>query len=308
MVDTTTGGSAAAAASGALPVQMRLNDAVVHTMETRLTRIPLLSYENAQQVINAWIERTCPEGNRERARTAAFSRLSGDTNFEHVVTLAVTFLQNFHSDKSDQWCEGFVRESMEAYSSRASTASSLSCSKGIKERVATGLRGIDSELDQLFAQAEGPLAFKLYCNHWNLDEPDPASKTGNVTWVANKLKAKGVTVTSTEQAMRQAVHEILSEDCTHSDAETIIEIATESVLGHLEEVRRILTLQGIREIRAQQDAEYAETSELDRAAFSSGAAVLPSTVPAPQHVEPAHDQPTVEEVRAARAARFAPAP
>lgn len=61
---------------------------------------------------------------------------------------------------------------MEAYNpSHGNARNTESCSKGIKERVATGMRKIDHELDTLFAQAEGPALAKVFMAGLNFSDP-----------------------------------------------------------------------------------------------------------------------------------------
>lgn len=59
------------------------------------------------------------------------------------------------------WFEGFIEESIIAYQN---SQNQLSCSKGVKERILTGLRGVDVELDNTFKYAEAPLLMKNYIN------------------------------------------------------------------------------------------------------------------------------------------------
>ena len=71
----------------------------------------------------------------------------------------VTFLDMFHPHQFDVWFSGFITESITAY---LNSQHQQSCTKGIKERILTGLRGIDPGLDSIFKHAEAPLLMKMY--------------------------------------------------------------------------------------------------------------------------------------------------
>lgn len=164
--------SAASSATSA-PKQIKLIDAVFDYIIASLKNVPLISYSDSQKLIIQAIDTYIPEGQRNLAKKAALHRLSCDINYEQQICLVVTFMKIFHQDKMQQWIEGFVRESIEAY---INSSNPTSCSKGIRERTATGLRGIDTGLDKIFAQAEGPMLFRNWLKRWNLkrsnDEDD----------------------------------------------------------------------------------------------------------------------------------------
>ena len=143
----------------------------------------------------------------EEAKTAALYRLASDIDYEEKLSLAVTFIQKIHPDKMEQWIAGFVNESITAYTN---SINPVSCSKGIRERIATGLRGIDSELDKLFAQAEAPLLVKNWLKSWNLlDLKDEAKQE-----LVKQLKAKGITGESNATDAANAFSEIAKEQLT----------------------------------------------------------------------------------------------
>lgn len=75
----------------------------------------------------------------------------------------MTFLDHLPESelKFDLWFKGFIEESIEAYKN---SQNKLSCVKGIQERILTGLRGVDKELDQIFKHAEAPLLMTNYIN------------------------------------------------------------------------------------------------------------------------------------------------
>ncbi len=122
-----------------------------------------------------------------------FDKGNGDSDdgFQQQLCLAVSFIQTFHQDKLELWVKGFVEESITAYSS---STDSTSCSKGIKERVVTGLRGIeDPALDQLFAQAEGPKLMHKWLQYCS-SALNPTGDTKNKQRLAQQL---GITAATT---------------------------------------------------------------------------------------------------------------
>lgn len=146
----------------------------------------LLSYSEAAKIMNDAIQRHIPSDRQEEAREVAFFRLESDIDYEQQICLVITFLQQEHPESIGLWIHGFVEESINAYSA----GNRISCTKGIKERSATGLRGIDKTLDSLFAQAEGPVFIKnFYIPLWNIDS--------NISQVVQLLKEGGLTTEHT---------------------------------------------------------------------------------------------------------------
>ena len=108
------------------------------------------------------------------------------------------FLDTYYPDRINQWMTGFVGESIEAYQN---SINSLSCVKGINERMVTGLRGIDPELDDIFAPAEGDLYAKKILR--NIDFNVNAQK------VAEELMKVGITLASSLEGAREAYKQFL---------------------------------------------------------------------------------------------------
>ncbi len=131
-------------------------------------------------------------------------RLGSDFDYENQLRLAVTFIQKFGSDSVEQWIHGFVRESIEAY--RNST-NSTSCNKGIRERIATGFRRVDDELDKLFVQVEGPMLMRNWLKTWDLQDIKDEAKPK----LAEQLKAKGVNEKSSVEEVVEAFRKIAAE-------------------------------------------------------------------------------------------------
>ena len=182
---SSSASSAAASNPPGAPKEMKLIDAVFENIESRLNGIKLISYTNVRNIIDAAINSIIPPDQQDLAKQAAVYHLRSDGAYEKDLCLVVSFIQKFHSDKMQLWIGGFVTESIQAYQN---SRNPTSCTKGIRERVATGLRGIDPELDKLFAQAEGPMLFKNWLKTWDLHD----IKGGTEKELAKQLKAKGI--------------------------------------------------------------------------------------------------------------------
>ncbi len=128
-------------------------------------------------------------------------RLGSDAGYERLLSLAVSFIQEFHLGGLQQWIEGFVRESMEAYRGRINPTS---CTKGIGERVFLGFRGMDHELDGLFAQPEGSVMMNMWLKTWNVEDAGDEAKRR----LAQQLMTSGVTAESTAADAANAFREI----------------------------------------------------------------------------------------------------
>lgn len=158
-----------------------------------------LSYIKTVEIINLAIQEHIPPARQQEARKAAFFKLAGDNDYEQQLCLAMTFLQQEHPNSLGLWIRGFVEESINAYSAGDRT----SCVKGIKERIATGLRGIDKTLDALFAQAEGSVFIKnFYIPLWNID--------ANISQVTQLLKDGGLTVGHTASETAEIFKQIFT--------------------------------------------------------------------------------------------------
>ena len=163
----------------------RLIDAVWKNMTDRLYDVKLMSFSDVEIILGDAIDEWVSPDKREEAKMAALYRLASDLSYEQELSLTVTFIQTFHVSKMEQWIHGFVGESITAYANRSNPTG---CSKGTKERVATGLRGIDLELDKLFAQVEGPVLMRNWLKTWNLIHINDEAKQN----LARQLIDKGV--------------------------------------------------------------------------------------------------------------------
>ncbi|MCX7342942.1 MAG: hypothetical protein NT128_02190, partial [Proteobacteria bacterium] len=179
-----------------------LIDAVFQEIKRRTEK--LISYTEAKAIVDQAIDSFIPKVQQVDARQAVFYRLLGDVDYEEQLCLAITFIQLSYADKMEQWIVGFVNESIDAYKN---SSNPLSCSKGIRERITTGLRGIDVELDKLFVQAEAPMLVKNWLKAWALSDLKNDAKQDLVT----QLKTKGITVESSAADAANAFREIAKE-------------------------------------------------------------------------------------------------
>ena len=164
-------------------------------MAQRLGSQVPMSLPEAEAIVNQAIEQFIASDQQAKAKQACFSQQ--DATYAKRLILAVTFIQKFHSAAMQQWIEGFVLESITAYNSQHS----VSCTKGIGERILTGLRGIDEQLDTLFGQAEGPKAMKVFLNQ---KCSSIVSEPESQEWMAQELMQYGVTAASTAKQAAQA--------------------------------------------------------------------------------------------------------
>ncbi len=125
------------------------------------------------------------------------------------------FIQSNHGDKIDLWIHSFIGDSIAAYDNSLRT---LSCSKGVKERIVTGLRTLgDEDLNRIFLKAEAPLLIAKKFALFNLhDESMKASRIQD-------LKTLGVTADISLEELALRIREMVThkfEGDTLSEAET----------------------------------------------------------------------------------------
>ena len=138
-VTVSQGASAAACAAGG-SAQVRLIDAIFRQVEGRLGTRAVVPFSEVRTALGRF------------SSAPAFQSVLENPADQRLMAIIYTFLKAFYPDKVDLWKAQFIRESEEAYGGRHD---STSCVKGIRERIITGLRGIDPELDRTFAQVEG---------------------------------------------------------------------------------------------------------------------------------------------------------
>ncbi len=136
--------------SSGLHVQRGLEDAVFENIKNRLGGEKLIPFEVVVERLGKIAEFD---------RRMVFFDLSEGSDFQDQTSLVYSFLEKFYPDKVDLWKRQFVGESLEAYKGRRNATS---CIKGIRQRIVTGLRTIDSQLDYLFTQSEGPMLMQLF--------------------------------------------------------------------------------------------------------------------------------------------------
>lgn len=263
--DTSGSSGSSSSSSRSSSPTMRLDDAVMQQMQTKLqaANTPTMEYQRARVLLKSWIEKKYANAvERQQAEQAAFSKLASDVHYNRDIAVAVTFLQKFHPNKIDLWLDGFLTESMSAYEK---SANSTSCTKGISERIATGMRGIDAELNKLFAQAEGPTLAKAFMAGLNIDN------TQRCRAITHELVKLGLTENSTpkqageimETYMRKSLDSYgVSADAYASQIKTMKElVAAEG--GFETYIKPALEAFERERVRKEQDQAYEETLKAD---------------------------------------------
>lgn len=128
--------------------------------------------------------------------------------------------------------KGFIGESIVAYKNKDDPTS---CSNGIDERSETGLRGIDSKIDALFAPAEGEVLVKIFFRNLNFKEKPQD--------VAAELIKRKINLESTVHDARTAYQIFLEEELEKmkvkvSDHRVIVDVLLESLENMYEETIR----------------------------------------------------------------------
>lgn len=245
---------------------VRLDTAVMNKIGEILStyHIPPMEYFEAQALLNEWIERKYTDPDEQRlAKQAALHKIESDLDYEENIALAVTFMNSLHRDRIDLWLDGFVRESMEAYQQ---SSNSISCNKGIKERIATGMRRVDAQLDAILAQAEGPALADKFINGLHLN------KAGRCREIAKELMKLGLTSGSNAtQAgeifatfMENSLAEYRVSLSGYRDTIRNMKIFVQEEGGFESFIRPALKALEIEKVKKEQDEEYQETVRIDR--------------------------------------------
>jgi hypothetical protein len=127
----------------------------------------LATLNDAYNALESWVNNNYRDDGYYEAMDAVQAGWTLTTR--HMLPMVYTFMLNNHSDKIGIWFSGFVTESMTAY---INARDSLSCVQGIEERIITGLRGIDAELNLIFAGPERTLLLNNFLkNTLNINSP-----------------------------------------------------------------------------------------------------------------------------------------
>jgi hypothetical protein len=189
--------------AGFAPVNPTLYDAALENITVRMQDQPLIDLEEAQHIISKRIEEHIAPDQQEQA-AEALSKMVRAMD-QQILQLVLSFIRKFYPDNLQLWVKGFIEESIVAY---INSINKISRSKGVKERSITGLRGIDSELDSLFAPAEGKLLFVNWLKTWNLsDVKDEIKPT-----LAKQLISKGINCESSAEDVAKVFVEIANEE------------------------------------------------------------------------------------------------
>jgi hypothetical protein len=185
------------------PVNPTLYDAALENITMRMQDQPLIDLEEAQHIISKGIEEHIAPDQQEQAAEALSKMVSAMD--QQILQLVLSFIRKFYPDNLHLWVKGFIEESIVAY---INSINKISCSKGVKERSITGLRGIDSELDNLFAPAEGKLLFVNWLKTWNLSDVKEEIKPT----LAKQLISKGINCESSAEDVAKVFVEIANEE------------------------------------------------------------------------------------------------
>ncbi len=191
------------AIAGFAPVNPTLYDAALKNITVRMQDQPLIDFEEAQLIINKGIEEHIASEQQEQA-TEAVAKMVGAKD-QQVLQLVISFIHKFYPDNLQLWVKGFIEESIVAY---INSINKISCSKGVKERSITDLRGIDSELDSIFAPAEGKLLFVNWLKTWNLSDVKDEIKHE----LAQQLISKSINGESSAEDVAKVFGEVANEE------------------------------------------------------------------------------------------------
>gem|GEM_PF-3206381 len=165
-----------------------VEDPVMAAVDQRLQGVPMASYNQARRAVATWI--TQNETDQLKANTKVDEGLDMPEDRD-LLARVYTFVLTQHPDKMEVFLRGFVAESMAAYNGSGDVTS---CPKGIRERVFTGLRGMDPALDALFLAPETALTAQTFVTQCNFGASDNA-----LQWMVKKLQVLGVTDQTTAE-------------------------------------------------------------------------------------------------------------
>lgn len=222
--DTLVQGAAGAACAS--PQEKKLNDAVLEAVQQRLAqkKIKPVSYKNAMEHIRNILKTQYQGKELTSAEKAIIDGLEGDRNAKYRQELqdVYNFMWLFHKNKMELWMSQFIGESIKAYEGRTNPTS---CLKGIQERIVLGLRGIDDELDQMFAQPEGANLLQRSLDRLNIIAGNPQERERNAKFVAERLVEEGYTLETTPKEagkmIMRFVHKQLKESKLSRTQKTI---------------------------------------------------------------------------------------
>jgi hypothetical protein len=198
-------------------------------LETQKEYVPL-TFDGACADVNDWITSFVPEEEQKTARDAAFHRLISDKDYEDVLTLVVNYLNAYHPEGIEVWITAFIRESITAYNSE----NSVSCDRGIRERVSVGLRKIDAELDKIFVQVEGPVLMTNTIKKWN--------PSGEPEKVAALLVGAGISPEAEAEDAAALFRQLFASDVkanglSMDDYQDVMDVISEGILAYYTNIK-----------------------------------------------------------------------
>ena len=238
---------------------MLLNDAIMEYVATRVVGKTLPKTESIKKALQTWINANYTARDQRDLAHHAVGK-DWNVNTPHTLRKVMVFLQTYHPDKVDIWMRGFVDESINAFSSKP-----LSCILGIDQRIVTGLRGIDPELDAIFMPPENVLLIKSFIrNKLNIND------SANLHVIVSHLWDQGIRSDCNVEVAAPLFAtfiktEITSRGTITDDIRVIIAAVIDDFkIQYDEKVRAQLLIHEDRMLRAQQDREYAASVEIDQ--------------------------------------------
>jgi len=195
--------------------QQTVLELVLKRIKELLDDEDILKYEQALTLIASSVKRLGKHEDQSVANVLKYLHIA-DENIKEIICIVATFAQKHYHNKIDMWINGFVIEAAKAYeeklspksASRASSSSSAastnttSCSKGVEERIITGLRDLgDEDLNEIFKFAEKDRADFLKANN-----------ILNSKFISNTLKNAGFNKNSDEKEIYECLKNKLSEE------------------------------------------------------------------------------------------------
>ncbi|MDP3372458.1 MAG: ankyrin repeat domain-containing protein [Candidatus Paracaedibacteraceae bacterium] len=227
-------------------------------LTTRIGDRKLFSEKVGKQRIVKWIKAQYADNLSQRELATLAVKKGWDRNTPKKLSQIMTFLDIIkennpvQADPFDLWMNGFIAESITAYRNRNNT---LSCSKGIDERMWTGLRGIDPALDCIFGKAEAELLIRNFFATLNIERRYQVA--------ASKLMTRGITENSTRDDALIAYRGFLEHEISlHNVTTDIWEENIQAILDVIEDIYDdkikpyIASVEAERTLKAQQDREY----------------------------------------------------
>jgi hypothetical protein len=231
------------------PKTMRANDAAIHMIEKSLKGKTLANASEITTRLTDWIDAKYQKAEANAlARQAMSYGWTNDNTPPRNLILVFSFLKQHYPDHFDVWLRGYITESITAYESRNNP---LSCVKGIDERIITGLRGIDPEIDALYETPERNEMVKSIFTNYNIGTSEGAAQ------VARVLLNHSITASNTAEEAVPIFEQFLTEKITSTGA-TPDPKDIENIIGTIRDDYDSIVKPALREQKRNLAADAAE--------------------------------------------------